>query len=90
MGARSAAAYQLALDEPVLAIGGYKGTDPAPTLDQFQSAAESGRIHWLISGGTEGVASQAIELWVAHRFPTVIVDGRTLYDLSAGMHTTVR
>ena len=59
IGARSASAYQLALDEPVLAIGGYKGTDPTPTLGQFQSAVESGRIHWLITGGTEGAASQA-------------------------------
>ena len=65
-----------------MAIGGYKGTDPIPTLTRFQALAWSGRIHWLIPGGTYGPAAQAIEAWVAPRFRAVSVDGRLMYDLS--------
>ena len=84
MGARTASAYQLALDEPVLAIGGYKGTDPLPTLSRFQDLVAAGQVHWLISGGTEGEAGRAIERWVTTHFPSVLVDGQTLYDLGSG------
>jgi hypothetical protein len=82
MGARSAAAYELALDEPVLAIGGYKGSDPLPTLPRFEALVAAGRIHWLIPGGTAGVAAEEIQRWVSTRFAPVVVDGRLLYDLT--------
>ena len=36
VGANSASGYQLATDDPVMAIGGFNGTDPAPTLAQFE------------------------------------------------------
>lgn len=92
MGARSAAAWQVATGRPVMAIGGYKGTDPIPTLTRFQALAWSGRIHWLIPGGTYGPAAQAIEAWVAPRFRAVSVDGRLMYDLSddAASNTTAQ
>ena len=50
-GADSAAGYQLATDDPVMAIGGFNGTDPSPTLAQFQKYVAEGRIHYYISGG---------------------------------------
>ncbi|QIG43656.1 glycosyltransferase family 39 protein [Nocardioides anomalus] len=84
MGARSAAAYELALDEPVLAIGGYKGSDPLPTLHRFQALVAAGQVHWLIPGGTAGAAAEEIQRWVAARFAPVVVDGRLLYDVAAG------
>ena len=37
VGSNNAAGYQLAVDAPVMAIGGFNGTDPAPTLAQFQA-----------------------------------------------------
>ncbi len=82
MGARSAAAYQLATGAPVLAIGGYKGTDPYPTLAAFEAMVAAGKIHWLVPGGTSGIAARAIQEWVASRFDSVVVDGQVLYDLS--------
>ena len=36
VNSNSAAGYQLATDDPVMAIGGFNGTDPAPTLAQFE------------------------------------------------------
>lgn len=87
MGARSAAAYELSVDEPILAIGGYKGTDPLPTLTQFQAMVRAHQIHWLIPGGTTGPSGQAIQTWVTDHFAAQQIDGRTLYDLSAAAGT---
>ena len=47
----SAAGYQLASDDPVMAIGGFNGTDPAPTLAQFEKYVAEGKIHYYIAGG---------------------------------------
>ena len=35
--------YQLATDEPVMAIGGFNGTDPTPTLAQFEQYVRAGQ-----------------------------------------------
>ncbi len=51
MNSNSAAGYQLASDEPVMAIGGFNGTDPAPTLAQFEKYVAEGKIHYFIAGG---------------------------------------
>ncbi len=34
-----------------MAIGGFNGTDPSPTLAQFQRDVAEGRIHYFIAGG---------------------------------------
>ncbi|HKU03612.1 MAG TPA: glycosyltransferase family 39 protein, partial [Arthrobacter sp.] len=36
VGSNNAAGYQLATELPVMAVGGFNGTDPSPTLAQFQ------------------------------------------------------
>ena len=51
IGANSAAGYQLASGEPVMALGGFNGSDPSPTLAQFQDYVADGEIHYFISGG---------------------------------------
>jgi 4-amino-4-deoxy-L-arabinose transferase-like glycosyltransferase len=76
--ANSAAGVQLATGEPVMAIGGFNGTDPAPTLAQFQQDVAAGKIHYFISGG-----SGSIETWVAAHFKAQTVGGMTVYDLTA-------
>jgi 4-amino-4-deoxy-L-arabinose transferase-like glycosyltransferase len=92
----SAAGYQLASDDPVMAIGGFNGTDPAPSLAQFEKYVTEGRIHYYVSGsrglgaggfggassGTSDVASQ-ISTWVESHFTAQTVDGTTLYNLTA-------
>jgi 4-amino-4-deoxy-L-arabinose transferase-like glycosyltransferase len=82
LGARSAAAYQLALGEPVLAVGGYKGTDPTPTLPAFIELVRSRQLHWFVPGGTSGAAGDAIKLWVVTHGQPVRIAGCTIYDLS--------
>ena len=34
-----------------MAIGGFNGSDPAPTLAQFQDVVADGEIHYFIAGG---------------------------------------
>ncbi len=57
VGANSAAGYQLGTGDPIMAIGGFNGTDPAPSLATFQKDVAEGRIHYFISGGFGGFAA---------------------------------
>ncbi|MFM9369077.1 ArnT family glycosyltransferase [Streptomyces sp. Da 82-17] len=85
VGAQNAASYQLATEEPVMAIGGFNGSDPAPTLAQFKRYVADGRIHWFIGGGGgqgRGGGSSALTDWVTANFEKTTVDGTTLYDLT--------
>ena len=54
VGADSASGYQLATDDPVMAIGGFNGTDPAPTLAQFEQDVREGKVHYFIASGAGG------------------------------------
>ncbi|WP_406837938.1 ArnT family glycosyltransferase [Streptomyces sp. AHU1] len=54
IGSQNSASYQLATGKPVMAIGGFNGTDPSPTLAQFKKYVTDGRIHYFISGGGMG------------------------------------
>ncbi|MFF8962016.1 ArnT family glycosyltransferase [Streptomyces globisporus] len=54
VGAQNAASYQLATGDPVMAIGGFNGSDPLPTLAQFKKYVAEGRIHYFVSGGGLG------------------------------------
>jgi 4-amino-4-deoxy-L-arabinose transferase-like glycosyltransferase len=54
VGANSAAGYQLAAGSSVLAIGGFNGSDPSPTLAEFKDLVAAGRIHYFIAGGAGG------------------------------------
>jgi 4-amino-4-deoxy-L-arabinose transferase-like glycosyltransferase len=95
VGSNSASGYQLASEEPVMAIGGFNGSDPSPTLKQFQAYVAAGEIHYFISGGgfaggpggsQMGGSSDSSEIatWVAASFTATTVDGVTIYDLTTG------
>jgi hypothetical protein len=95
VGANSAAGYQLASGEPVMALGGFNGSDPSPTLAQFQEYVANGEVHYFISGGggaggggggRGGMGGDSeIATWVAEAFTATTVDGVTVYDLSGGV-----
>lgn len=88
VGSNSAAGYQLATELPVMPIGGFNGTDPSPTLEQFQRYVADGKIHYFIAGGRGGPGgesastSSAITAWVTEHYTAVTVDGVTMYDLT--------
>ncbi|MFJ5684386.1 ArnT family glycosyltransferase [Streptomyces sp. NPDC093099] len=51
IGSQNAASYQLATEKPVMAIGGFNGSDPSPTLEQFKQYVADGKIHYFLSSG---------------------------------------
>jgi 4-amino-4-deoxy-L-arabinose transferase-like glycosyltransferase len=83
-GATSAADLELASGTSVIAIGGWNGGDPAPTLAEFQSYVESGRIAYYVEGGQgggPGGGNSEIAQWVAANYDSTTVGGQTVYDL---------
>lgn len=88
VGSQNAAGLQLASEEPVMAIGGFNGSDPSPTLAEFQQLVAGGEIHWFLEGGGfrgqngGSTASSDIATWVAQSFTEVTIGGQTLYDLT--------
>ncbi|MGW4232394.1 ArnT family glycosyltransferase [Streptomyces sp. NPDC004980] len=89
IGAQNAASYQLATGDPVMAIGGFNGSDPSPTLAQFKEYVSDGKIHYFVSSGSgggggmggEGTSSQ-ISTWVEENFEEVTAGSATFYDLT--------
>ncbi|MDT7741286.1 MAG: hypothetical protein QOE59_364 [Actinomycetota bacterium] len=53
-GAMNQAPLQLASGVPVMPIGGFMGSDPAPTLAQFQEYVATGQVRYYIEGGGPG------------------------------------
>ncbi len=88
IGSQNAASYQLATGFPVMPIGGFNGSDPSPTLEQFKALVAQGRIHWFLGGslgGRQNGGSQAaseIVTWVSENFTATTVGNTTLYDLT--------
>jgi hypothetical protein len=87
VGSNEASGYQLATGDPVMAIGGFNGSDPDPTLAQFEKLVAEGKIHYFIAGsvGTPNGGSNAsseISTWVSGHYTAVTIGGVTLYDLT--------
>jgi 4-amino-4-deoxy-L-arabinose transferase-like glycosyltransferase len=86
----TAAGYQLNSGTPVMPVGGFTGTDPAPTLAQFQQHVAAGSIHYFIAGpgcraatATDGSAAAQITAWVTSTFPSQALGRTAVYDLTA-------
>jgi 4-amino-4-deoxy-L-arabinose transferase-like glycosyltransferase len=95
VGSNESAGYQLASGEPVMAIGGFNGTDPAPSLAQFEKYVSEDKIHYFIASGggfgggpgaTSGTSDDAslITSWVESHFTAQTIGGVTVYNLTAG------
>ena len=89
VGSMCAAGYQLGTGHPVMPVGGFNATDPAPTPDQFRRWVAERRIHYFIaskpvahdrSGHVDDARS--IQQWVQRTFAPVQVDRVLLYDLT--------
>jgi 4-amino-4-deoxy-L-arabinose transferase-like glycosyltransferase len=53
-GAMNQAGLQLASGVPVMPIGGFMGSDPEPTLAQFQQDVATGQVRYFVEGGGPG------------------------------------
>ncbi|HEV7450835.1 MAG TPA: glycosyltransferase family 39 protein [Pseudonocardiaceae bacterium] len=89
IGSNTAAGYQLAAGHPVMPIGGFNGSDPSPTLAQFQQYVAHGKIHYFIGGGGfpgqngGSSTSRQIATWVQQNFTPTTAGGTMVYDLTA-------
>lgn len=95
IGSNNAAGYQLASGAAVMAIGGFNGSDPSPTLAQFRQYVAEGKIHYFLGGGTGGFSAgggsqvaQEIASWIEENFTATTVGGTTVYDLSGAGSAT--
>jgi hypothetical protein len=73
-----------------MAIGGFGGTDPAPTLGEFQQDVANHRITYYIApandrrpGGFGSKSHTDITQWVAAHFAPMTVGSETVYNLTA-------
>ncbi len=74
-GSQSAAPFILESGKAVIAMGGFGGSDPAPTLSEFKHMVATGEVHYVyVSGGTgstggaggSGFGGGACAWWIAH------------------------
>ncbi|MET0476080.1 MAG: glycosyltransferase family 39 protein [Mycobacterium sp.] len=94
----AAAGLELSTGTAVMAIGGFSGTDPAPTLQQFKDDVAKRLVRYYLAprGSSKGAtaknehgedfsprAHSDILRWVRGHFHSTTIGGVTAYDLSA-------
>lgn len=89
-GSMQAGSIELATGLPVMAMGGFTGSDPTPTLDQLKSYIASGQLRFVLAGGSgqgggaggPGGGNTGVSTWVAATCKVVTIGGTTsnLYD----------
>ncbi|WP_445170836.1 ArnT family glycosyltransferase [Mycolicibacterium sp. Dal123E01] len=91
VGSSMAAGLELSSGTAVMAIGGFTGTDPAPSLGQFKADVSAGLVSyyvaetawWGSSGGWAASRNQTgIADWVSDTFAVTRVGDSDVYDLS--------
>ena len=88
--ANESAAIQLTSGQPVMALGGFNGSDTPLTLEQFKQLVKAGKVkYYAISshgrgGGGPGGGNNEITTWVKQTGTVVNYGGSdvTLYELS--------
>jgi hypothetical protein len=90
--AQDAGSIELATGLPVMAMGGFTGSDPTPTLDELKSDIASGKLRFVLTGGggsggfggpggSSGSGASSISAWVTSTCKLVNYGGSaTLYD----------
>jgi 4-amino-4-deoxy-L-arabinose transferase-like glycosyltransferase len=90
VSSRTASPLELSSDTSVMAIGGFMGSDPTPTLEQFQAYVTAKKVHYFLpstrpnrpgAAGNRGTSGQ-ITTWVQRNFRSITVAGQTFYDLT--------
>ena len=92
-GSGTAAGIQLAAGEPVLTMGGFSGSDAAPTADELRGLVASGELRFVLVGGQgsgpgRAPGSVSATSWVTEACVAVdlgSVSSGTLYDCAAAV-----
>jgi 4-amino-4-deoxy-L-arabinose transferase-like glycosyltransferase len=90
-GSQTAAPFILESGKAVIAMGGFGGTDPAPTLSQFEQLVATGKVHYVYvssggaaAGGQTTTTASAVDSWV-EKHGTVV--SSSAYGGSSGSGT---
>ncbi|GAB3452385.1 ArnT family glycosyltransferase [Actinophytocola sediminis] len=75
-----AANLALASEKEVMAIGGWNGSDPSPTLAEFQQHVANGQIAYYIEGQGPAGATEVTD-WITATYTPTAIDDHTIYDL---------
>ena len=88
IGSMEVSSLELKTGASLMAIGGFTGGDPSPTLTQFQQYVADGQVRYFIvsdrggPGGQRTGAASDITTWVEQNFTKRDVGGTTVYDLT--------
>jgi 4-amino-4-deoxy-L-arabinose transferase-like glycosyltransferase len=90
-GSQTTASIIISTGKAVVTIGGFSGSDPAPTVSQFAALVKSGQVKYVLAGsggggGMGGGGNSALTAWIkAHgkQVSGVTVASGTLYEVSA-------
>jgi 4-amino-4-deoxy-L-arabinose transferase-like glycosyltransferase len=84
----SAAGLELSTDTAVMAIGGFSGSDPVPTLSEFKDDVAQHKVAYYVVVNNRGHGPgwgnrghDDIAKWVAATFPSTSVGDATVYNL---------
>jgi hypothetical protein len=99
-GSDAAAAIILATGGiPVMGMGGFSGTDPAPTVAQLQQYVKQGKLHYVLTGGAGGFGgfggggagnTSSVNSWVEQNCTMVPASAYGGSSTSASSSTTGR
>jgi 4-amino-4-deoxy-L-arabinose transferase-like glycosyltransferase len=84
---QTAARLQLESGRPVMPIGGFAGTDPSPTLQDFIAQVNGGEVCYFLAHNdflaaqAEPTSAVLVSNWVKSNFKSEVLDGQILYDL---------
>lgn len=88
VGAQTAGALELGTGQSIMAIGGFTGSDPSPTLAQFEQYVADGQIRYFVAsdgrGGPRGGSGTSAEItaWIKEHYLAKTIGDSTVYDLS--------
>ncbi|WP_319457105.1 MULTISPECIES: glycosyltransferase family 39 protein [unclassified Mycobacterium] len=95
IGSMEVSDLELKTGASLMAIGGFTGGDPSPTLAQFQQYVADGQVRYFIAsdrggpggsggpGGDRDSVAKDITAWVEQNFTKRDVGGTTVYDLES-------
>jgi 4-amino-4-deoxy-L-arabinose transferase-like glycosyltransferase len=89
IGSMTVSSLELKTGASVMAIGGFTGSDPSPTVAQFQQFVSDGQVRYFIASdrggppGHRGGTASEISGWVEQNFAKLDVGGTTVYDLES-------
>jgi 4-amino-4-deoxy-L-arabinose transferase-like glycosyltransferase len=86
--ANAAAPIILATGQPVMALGGFLGSDPILAVDQLSASVASGRVRFFLLGGFGPPGSSGLSSWVRTSCQPVtpsesVTEREQLYDCAA-------